>query len=111
MNREFIESSSERVTESGCWIWMRSVAGTGYGDFRRRPKLIAAHRASYEVFKGPIPAGLHVLHSCDVRCCVNPAHLSVGSNAQNIADSMAKGRRKGVSRNRPSGLVYKKRVK
>jgi hypothetical protein len=70
-------------------------------------KTILAHRLSYQLFKGPIPDGLHVLHKCDVTECVNPEHLFVGTNLENITDSVSKGRRKGVPRNRPSGLKYK----
>ena len=87
-----IESRSEAVTESGCWIWMRSTASHGYGDFRLNYKLFLAHRASYEAFVGPIPDGMFVLHRCDVKQCVNPDHLFLGTNADNMADKEAKGR-------------------
>lgn len=50
------------------------------------------HRVAYLVAKGPIPAGLHVLHSCDVPRCIEPAHLRVGTNADNIADKVRRGR-------------------
>jgi len=101
---------AERSTidpESGCWIWFWSAMSTGYGDFRLNKRHHLAHRASYEVYKGPIPEGMHVLHRCDVKSCVNPDHLFLGTNLDNIQDSVRKGRRKGVTRNRPSGLKYK----
>lgn len=66
-----------------------------------------AHRVSYEIEHGDIPKGMHVLHRCDVRPCINPLHLFLGTNSDNIADSVSKGRRKGVKRNRPSGLKYR----
>jgi HNH endonuclease len=74
---------------------------------RKRKKTYSAHRVSFQAFVGPIPDGMHVLHSCDTRSCVNPYHLSLGTNADNIADSVAKGRRLGVKRDRPKGLKYK----
>ena len=111
--RDIVEERSMPVTESGCWIWIGS-AGAGkshmpYGDFRRNGEYFTAHRASYQAFKGAIPEGMQVLHRCDVSLCVNPSHLFLGTNAQNIADSMAKGRRKGITRHRPCGLKYRKR--
>lgn len=110
LDQSAIEQNSIPVTESGCWIWLRSVGTRGYGNLRRARKFgtLRAHKISYEIFKGDIPAGMHVLHSCDERLCVNPAHLSVGTNYENILDSMKKGRRKGVVRSRPSGLIYQR---
>src|SRR3990167_4818473 len=105
--RDYIEERIERIPFSGCWIWMRSAQKQGYGDFRMDGKHYLTHRASYELANGPIPHGLHVLHRCDVRSCCNPEHLFVGTNQDNIADSVAKGRRTGITRLRPSGLVYK----
>jgi hypothetical protein len=111
----FIEERSIPEPNSGCWIWAGSWGsgkpGARYGDFRRNTRPHLAHRAAYEVFIGMIPPGAHVLHRCDVSVCCNPRHLFVGTNRDNIADSMAKGRRKGVTRKRPSGLVYRKESK
>ena len=102
----------EPVTESGCWLWTGASIGKGYGSINagKHATSMLAHRAAYECFVGPIPDGIHVCHRCDVRYCVNPAHLFLGTNLDNIHDSMKKGRRKGITRKRPSGLTYRKRV-
>jgi HNH endonuclease len=106
MMKTYIEENAVKVPESGCWIWNKSCQTSGYGDFRLKGKHYLAHRASYEAFNGEISKGLHVLHKCDIPQCVNPKHLFLGTNLDNIADSVSKGRRKGISRNRPSGLKY-----
>ncbi len=73
----------EMITETGCWIWMGHLNGGGYGTFRfGRTNL--AHRAAYEIFRGPIPAGLEPDHLCRVRCCVNPRHLELVTHLVNI---------------------------
>lgn len=108
--QKIVETRSVPIPECGCWLWTASSAKSGYGDFRLGRHYLA-HRASYEGFVGPIPQGMHVLHKCDVRLCVNPSHLFVGTNKENIDDSVKKGRRKGVTRKRPSGLTYKPQSK
>ncbi len=81
---------------SGCWLWLGTMAKGGYGGFRLSGEsMITAHRASYKLHRGPIADGLHVCHSCDVKCCVNPAHLFLGTNDDNVRDKMQKGRHKG----------------
>lgn len=79
----------------GCWAWTADKVTGGYGRFARggRPKLVLAHRFSYELANGPIPDGLHVLHHCDNPPCVNPSHLWLGTDADNARDCDAKGRR------------------
>ena len=77
---------------SGCWLWAASCGADGYGRIyaTNGPKL--AHRISYELHVGPIPDGLLVLHDCDTPACVNFEHLFLGSNADNSADMIRKGR-------------------
>jgi len=86
-----------------CWLWTGSLCKKGYGQFNSsgcRPcKVVKAHRWSYEQHKGPIPAGLMIRHACDVRECVNPEHLSYGTNDDNIRDRMERGRHGNPLRN------------
>lgn len=85
----------EKIPESGCWIWMGNMM-RGYGRTPRSQR--RAHRESYELHCGPIPVGLAVLHRCDVKCCVNPSHLFLGTQTMNVADMVAKSRQKGGGR-------------
>ena len=83
---------------SGCWLWTASVNDKGYGKLSISAGIWKkAHRISWEINVGPIPkgSGYHgtcVLHKCDVPSCVNPDHLFLGTNADNIYDRMDKGR-------------------
>lgn len=77
---------------SGCWLWDSSLSSRGYGVIKRNYKKIKAHRAAYELFVGEIPVGLFVLHKCDVPSCVNPDHLFLGTNSDNMQDMLKKGR-------------------
>lgn len=77
---------------SGCWLWLRQVSNFGYGMVSTHNGSKFAHRMSYEVFVGPIPEGMSVLHKCDQPACMNPDHLFLGTDADNIADMIKKGR-------------------
>jgi hypothetical protein len=81
---------------SGCVLWKGFRDASGYGALNGGPgnKRLWAHRVAYELFVGPIPDGLQVLHSCDVRACINPTHMTVGTNADNTTDKVAKGRQR-----------------
>lgn len=80
------------IEASGCWVWTAATMGIGYGYFRVENKLHGAHRVAYELYKGPITGDNHVLHTCDNPACVNPDHLFLGSNQDNIKDKQEKGR-------------------
>lgn len=78
---------------SGCWLWTGSSNSRGYGQIASgRGFPVLAHRISFLLHRGPIPAGMQVLHRCDVRACVNPAHLFLGTAQDNMDDKIAKGR-------------------
>lgn len=85
--------------ETGCWLWVGSVRNSGgYGNFWADGHHITAHRFSYEFFVESIPKGMQVCHTCDMRRCVNPDHLWLGTNKENNQDMLNKGRH--VSQNK-----------
>lgn len=82
-----------------CWLWTGSLSrpkylprGQGYGEFMWNGTRMTAHRAAWQLYRGPIPAGKLVLHRCDVPACVNPGHLFVGTYQDNMWDASRKGR-------------------
>ena len=77
---------------SGCWLWDTSWHPGGYGKFWFDGRYVSAHRMAYMLYVGEIPEGLVVMHTCDVACCVNPDHLRVGTQHDNVSDMVEKGR-------------------
>jgi len=86
-----------RKTDS-CWLWTGATTNGGYGVINRGERglgLVRAHRLSYEMHVGPIPEGQMACHRCDTPRCVNPAHLFLGSQSENMSDCSRKGRARG----------------
>jgi hypothetical protein len=89
---EYIKAKS-KIDEKGCWLWTGHISKrSGYCISKFRHIQQSAHRFSYKTFKGNIPKGLCICHICDVKHCVNPDHLFIGTHSDNIQDCIKKSR-------------------
>lgn len=87
-----IELLNKCKQENDCWLVDGGLTSIGYKLLRHKGEKTTAHRVSWKLFKGEIPAGLWVLHKCDIRNCVNPNHLFLGTPQDNTNDMIKKGR-------------------
>src|SRR5580704_5089112 len=101
MSTETFSRHWNLVAARECWEWAGSRhPRRGYGQVTNDGKTAKAHRVMWRLTYGAIPDGLHVLHRCDNPPCINPAHLFLGTNADNVADRVRKGRSSRASVNR-----------
>lgn len=90
----FFSRTNKGSNRLGCWEWIGTITNEGYGVFGAEGGFSSAHRFSWKIHYGDIPDGLLVLHKCDNRRCVNPEHLFLGTQSDNMRDKIAKGRRR-----------------
>ena len=101
--KEKLKAYSE-VSHNGCWEWQRYRMPCGYGRIRHGGRMELTHRLSYLAFNGDIPDGLVVRHKCDNKCCVNPEHLTLGTQKDNVKDAIDRGQF--VYRENPKGAKH-----
>lgn len=87
-----INENGSLILDTPCWEWLGTKNPNGYGSFSSRYFSGLAHRASWEIFVGPIPDGLFICHKCDNKSCVNPEHLFLGTQYDNMQDKAQKDR-------------------
>jgi len=92
LEQRFWEKVDRTSTPDGCWLWKAAIDSSGYGAVKHMGKKRNSHRIAYELAHGPIERNLDIMHSCDVRLCCNPAHLSAGTRLQNVQDAQIKNR-------------------
>lgn len=90
--REKLLANIRKNEVCGCWNWLGNCQNNGYGRLKFRNVRSLAHRVSWQVFRGEIPKGMCILHSCDNPRCVNPDHLFLGTKDDNNQDMIEKGR-------------------
>jgi hypothetical protein len=90
--KERFESKISMEPNTGCWLWTGTTNDKGYAQIRIDGIYKYAHRLSWKFNRGPIPQNLQVLHKCDTPSCVNPLHLFLGTQKDNMQDAKKKGR-------------------
>lgn len=108
---QYLEHHAMPITECGCLVWMGPISKrTGYGHMVIKARPFMPHRVAWEVANGPIPSGMFVLHRCDIRTCINPEHLFLGTHKENMRDMQRKqrsasGERNGAAKLTPSEIA------
>lgn len=93
MKQDVVQRFLSKVQKGkGCWKWLSATIQNGYGVFYLNGKTEYAHRLAWEMKNGPIPAGKEICHSCDIKTCVNPRHMFLGTRQDNMQDAISKGR-------------------
>ena len=108
----FLKKVQQSRVPWACWTWTGAVNSRGYGQMQVLWKTKVAHRLSWEFYHGsPPPEGKHVCHTCDNPLCVNPYHLWLGENFDNMGDASRKGRMKaGQIRRRQREALRRERI-
>ncbi len=105
---QYLEHHTMPITECGCLVWMGPVSKrTGYGHMAIKARPLMPHRVAWEVAFGHIPDGMRVLHRCDIRTCINPNHLFLGTHKDNMRDMAEKHRSASGERNSAAKLTSK----
>jgi hypothetical protein len=102
---EYVNKQESMNVANACWLWTGYIGADGYGASNHNGQTRHAHRISYILNIGPIPDGLCVCHHCDVRNCVRPDHLFIGTDADNVADMVRKNRQAKGNNNGQSKLT------
>jgi len=95
-----------RLAPSGCWEWIASLIGGGYGQYKVEGRPVYAHRFAYEALVGPIPDGLELDHLCRNRACVNPDHLEAVSHRTNTLRGVSLPAQRAAKTHCPAGHPY-----
>lgn len=113
-DQEFIDRFEAKIAKGdGCWEWTASLAGKGYGQMKlpKQRKQEYSHRLAYMIYKGPIPDGMYICHTCDNPKCCNPDHLFLGTSSDNHIDMKQKNRHLNGEKNATAKLTEEDVVK
>lgn len=100
--KRFMSKVDDKPNKNNCWLWTGSTINGKphrYGNMRLNGKMQMATKTSYELFIGLVPKGALLCHRCDITLCVNPAHLFIGSQSDNMNDMHRKKRHNAKSDN------------